>query len=275
MNCRNWAIDPADMDKAIDLNTRRVSLALVPNVNGFMHDCRAVSALAQVRGALVVAEIIQAVACVPVDVKALGIDVASTGTCEWIMGERGVGYLYVRGICRARCCPRRATPRSNPTLILAFARNDAAATSKALQAGKATGTVVSNESRLRLSVSVFNTHDDLDRVMEVLGGSRPSLTRGSPNSPYQVQAARATIRRPKRGCRTARLSEALNTVVAPLCIASNISPRPAPTGANNRIPAGQSSDRQRSAKPAANTQPTAPPIRAPKLMPFQSESPRF
>ena len=34
---KNWVIDPKDMDKAIDKNTRLVSMALVSNVNGFMH----------------------------------------------------------------------------------------------------------------------------------------------------------------------------------------------------------------------------------------------
>jgi selenocysteine lyase/cysteine desulfurase len=38
--------------------------------------------------------------------------------------------------------------------------------------------VVGNENRLRLSVSVFNTHDDIDKVVEALGGRRPSLARG-------------------------------------------------------------------------------------------------
>jgi selenocysteine lyase/cysteine desulfurase len=38
-----------------------------------------------------------------------------------------------------------------------------------------TATVVANENRLRLSVSVFNTHEDIDRVVEVLGGKRTSL----------------------------------------------------------------------------------------------------
>ena len=93
---RNWAIDPDDMDKAIDRNTRLVSLALVSNVNGFMHDCKAVSALAHARGALVFADIIQAVGAVPLDVKALGIDFASAGTYKWLMGERGFGFLYVK-----------------------------------------------------------------------------------------------------------------------------------------------------------------------------------
>ena len=251
---RNWAIDPADMDKAIDRNTRLVSLALVSNVNGFMHDCKAVSAIAHARGALVFADIIQAVGCVPVDVKALGIDFAAAGTYKWIMGERGFGFLYVKedlqgtvlpttryghrqvsnfnraeltweplpgaaryetggiavllaaavsegidyvqrlGIDKIRAHATQLTerlqqelpplgyqpltPRGNPTPILAFALKDAAATNKALHDGKITATVVSNESRLRLSVSVFNTHDDIDRVVEVLGGRRPSMARG-------------------------------------------------------------------------------------------------
>ena len=42
------------------------------------------------------ADIIQAVGAVPVDVKALGIDFASAGTYKWLMGERGIGFLYVR-----------------------------------------------------------------------------------------------------------------------------------------------------------------------------------
>ncbi|HUU34615.1 MAG TPA: aminotransferase class V-fold PLP-dependent enzyme, partial [Vicinamibacterales bacterium] len=237
---RNWAIDPADMAKAIDRNTRLVSLALVSNVNGFMHDCKAVSELAHAKGAYVFADIIQAVGAVPVDVKALGIDFASAGTYKWIMGERGFGFLYVKeelqgtvlpttryghrqvtkfnraelsweplpgaaryetggiavllaaavsegidyvnrlGIDKIRAHATQLTerlqqelpplgyqpltPRGNPTPILAFALKDAAATTKALHDGKVTATVVANESRLRLSVSVFNTHDDIDRV---------------------------------------------------------------------------------------------------------------
>lgn len=251
---RNWRIDPADMDAAIDRNTRLVSLALVSNVNGFMHDCKAVSAIAHSRGALVFADVIQAVGAVPVDVKALGIDFAATGTYKWIMGERGFGFLYVREDLQGTALPtvryghrqvtnfNRAeltweplpgaaryesggiavllaaavsegldyvnrlgldairshaksltdrlqtelprlgypalTPPDNPTPIVAFGLKDAAATAKLLQGNRVTGTVVGNENRLRLSVSVFNTHEDIDRAIEVLGGGRPSLARG-------------------------------------------------------------------------------------------------
>lgn len=247
---RDWAIDVNDMDRAIDKNTRLVSLALVSNVNGYMHDCNAVSALAHARGAYVFADIIQAVGAVPVSMRALGIDFSSAGTYKWLMGERGLGFLYVRedlqgtvlpttryghrqvtnfnraaltwepllgaakyetggipvllaacvseGInyvqklgldkIRAHARPlvdrmqaelprlglKPLTPRGTETPILAFELKDAAATSKALQSGKVSATVIANESRLRLSVSVFNTHEDIDRVVEILGGKRIS-----------------------------------------------------------------------------------------------------
>jgi len=93
---RNMKIDPEDMAKVIDRNTKLVSMAMVSNVNGFLHDVKAVTAIAHARGAHVFADIIQAVGAVPVDVKALGLDFASAGTYKWLMGERGLGFLYVR-----------------------------------------------------------------------------------------------------------------------------------------------------------------------------------
>ena len=48
------------MDRAIDGDTRLVSMALVSNINGFMHDAGAVSALAHARGAYLYADVIQA-----------------------------------------------------------------------------------------------------------------------------------------------------------------------------------------------------------------------
>jgi selenocysteine lyase/cysteine desulfurase len=250
---RDWAIDVRDMDRAIDKNTRLVSLALVSNVNGYMHDCRTISELAHARGAYVFADIIQAVGAVPVDVKALGIDFASTGTYKWLMGERGLGFLYVRrdlqgtvlpttryghrqvsnfnraeltweplpgaamyetggipvmlaacahagisyvqslGLDRIRAHARplvarlqeelpaagypSLTPHRTETPIVAFALKDAGATAAALKTAKVSATIIANESRLRLAVSVFNTHDDIDRVVDALGGRRTSVAR--------------------------------------------------------------------------------------------------
>ncbi len=243
---KNWAIDPEDVAKAIDTNTKLVSLALVSNVNGFMHDAKTISAVAHARGALVFADIIQAVGAVPLDMKSLGIDFASSGTYKWLMGERGLGFLYVREELQGTVLPttryghrqvtdfnraelswdrvpgaaryetggipvmmaacvdagidylnklglpnirahakqltdrlqnelpplgyKALTPLGTETPIVAFELKDAAATTKLLQAGKVAGTVIANENRLRLAVSVFNTHEDIDRAVAVLGG---------------------------------------------------------------------------------------------------------
>ena len=248
---RNWKIDPEDMAKAIDRNTKLVSMAMVSNVNGFMHDVKAVSSLAHARGALVFADIIQAVGAVPVDVKALGIDFASAGTYKWLMGERGIGFLYVREHLQGTVLPttryghrqvtnfnratltyeplpgaaryetggipvilaagvdagityvnklgipnirthakqltdrlqkelpplgyRALTPIDTQTPIVAFEIKDAPAMTKMLQSGHVAATVIGNENRLRLAVSVFNNHEDIDKVVAVLGGKTSSI----------------------------------------------------------------------------------------------------
>ena len=93
---QNGAIPLEAMDRAIDRNTRLVSMALVSNINGYMHNAKAVSDLAHQRGAYVYADMIQAVGAVPLDMKAMGIDFAAASTYKWLMAERGFGLLYVR-----------------------------------------------------------------------------------------------------------------------------------------------------------------------------------
>jgi selenocysteine lyase/cysteine desulfurase len=246
---RDWAIDVKDIDRAIDKNTRLVSLAMVSNVNGFMHNVKAVSDIAHARGAYVFADIIQAVGAVPVDVRAMGIDFAATGTYKWLMGERGFGFLYVREDLQGKVLPttryghrqvsnfnraaltweplpgaamyesgnipillaaavssgidyvtmlgldkiraharaltdrlqselpplgyRSLTPPGTATPIVAFELKDPGTAAKTLQASRIAATVIANESRLRLSVSVFNNHEDVDRVVAALGGKNP------------------------------------------------------------------------------------------------------
>lgn len=93
---RDWKIETADMAKAIDKNTRLISMALVSNVNGFMHDVKAISDLAHAQGAYVYADIIQGAGCTPIDVRAMGIDCCASSTYKWLMGDFGIGFLYVR-----------------------------------------------------------------------------------------------------------------------------------------------------------------------------------
>jgi len=244
---RDWTIDIRDMERAIDGNTRLVSMALVSNVNGYLHDARAISDLAHAHGAHVFADMVQAAGAVPIDVRAMGIDFGSTATYKWLMGERGFGFLYVRedlqdtvvpttryghrqianfdrvgitweplpgaaryetgtfpnalavcaatsltyierlGLANIRAHARQLTdrlqkelpalgypsltPRANETPIVAFQLKDAGATSKRLRDARVAATIIDNERRLRLAVSVFNTQEDIDRVLAALAAS--------------------------------------------------------------------------------------------------------
>jgi len=80
----------------VDGNTRLIAIALVSNVNGHLAEVKALSDLAHARGAYLYADIIQAAGAVPIDVKAMGIDLAACSTFKWLMGVKGFGFLYVR-----------------------------------------------------------------------------------------------------------------------------------------------------------------------------------
>jgi selenocysteine lyase/cysteine desulfurase len=241
---RNWSIDVNDMERAIDRNTRLVSMALVSNVNGYLHDARAISDLAHAKGAYVFADMVQAAGAVPVDVRAMGIDFGSAATYKWLMGERGFGFLYVRsdlqgtvvpttryghrqiakfdrvgitweplpgaaryetgtfpnslalcshtslqyierlGLANIRTHARQlterlqrempalgypsVTPKGNETPIVAFQLKDVAATAQKFKRAGVTATIIDTEQRLRLSVSVFNTQEDIDKLLNAL-----------------------------------------------------------------------------------------------------------
>jgi len=95
-------IDPARVAAAIRPDTRLVALSLVSALNGFEHDLAAVCALAHARGVPVYADIIQAAGAIPIDVRASNVDFCACSTYKWLMGDFGVGLLYVRSDWIAR-----------------------------------------------------------------------------------------------------------------------------------------------------------------------------
>lgn len=88
------AID--DIERAIVPGTRLVALSLVSTYNGFEHDLKRVCEIAHAKGALVYADIIHAAGAVPVDVRASNVDFAACASYKWLMGDFGLGFLYVR-----------------------------------------------------------------------------------------------------------------------------------------------------------------------------------
>ncbi len=93
---RDWQINLADIEAAIDEHTDLVSVALVSQVNGYVADIQSISKLAHEHGAYVYADLIQAAGCTPIDVQTMGIDFAACNSYKWLMGDFGAGFLYVR-----------------------------------------------------------------------------------------------------------------------------------------------------------------------------------
>ena len=96
VRARDGRIPLEDMKQAIRPGTKLVALSLVSTINGFAHDLKAVCDIAHEAGALVYADIIHAVGCMPVDLHASGVDLAAGASYKWLMGEFGLGFLYVR-----------------------------------------------------------------------------------------------------------------------------------------------------------------------------------
>jgi selenocysteine lyase/cysteine desulfurase len=84
------------IESAITPHTKLVAVSLVSSVNGFRHDLKRICEIAHARGAYVYADIIHAAGCSPVDVKDSGVDFAACSAFKWLMGDFGLGFLYVR-----------------------------------------------------------------------------------------------------------------------------------------------------------------------------------
>ncbi len=83
-------------EKAIDEQTRVVAITHVCFRNGAKLDVAGIVKLAHARGALVLLDCFQSVGAVPLDVRALDVDIAVGGMSKYLLGTAGIGFLYCR-----------------------------------------------------------------------------------------------------------------------------------------------------------------------------------
>ena len=81
---------------AITGGVQLVSVSHVAFRSSYKQDLAAIVAKAHSVGAMVVADCYQSAGCVPLDVRALGVDFATGGSVKWLCGGPGAGWLYVR-----------------------------------------------------------------------------------------------------------------------------------------------------------------------------------
>ena len=84
-----------DLDAVMDERTRVVTVSWIQFGTGFRCDLAAITAAAHARNALVIIDVIQGLGALPLNVEALGIDIAVTGAHKWLMAPPGTGGLYV------------------------------------------------------------------------------------------------------------------------------------------------------------------------------------
>ena len=82
--------------EAITGGVQLVSVSHVAFRSSYKQDLAAIVAKAHAVGAMVVADCYQSAGCVPLDVRALGVDFATGGSVKWLCGGPGAGWLYVR-----------------------------------------------------------------------------------------------------------------------------------------------------------------------------------
>jgi len=107
---KNYKVSAADMEAAMDDKTALVSVALISNINGHKEQMEAISSAAHSHGALVYADIIQAAGIVPIDVQAMGIDVAACSCYKWLHGVHGSAFLYVKQEHQGNALPNHLYP---------------------------------------------------------------------------------------------------------------------------------------------------------------------
>jgi selenocysteine lyase/cysteine desulfurase len=93
---RGWVVDNKDLARAVDKNTRLIAVSQVSWINGFTHDPKALADLAHAHGAKLFLDAVQATGCMPIDVRASGVDFIAAASYKWLMGDFGLGFLYAR-----------------------------------------------------------------------------------------------------------------------------------------------------------------------------------
>jgi selenocysteine lyase/cysteine desulfurase len=91
-----WSIEKADIEKAVDKNTRLIAVSWVSMINGFTHDVGWLASLAHAHGARLFVDAVQAAGCMPIDVRTTGVDFLASASYKWLMGDFGLGFLYAR-----------------------------------------------------------------------------------------------------------------------------------------------------------------------------------
>ncbi len=93
---RGFLIDEGELLSRIRRGFRAVCLSHVEFLTGQRFDLKALAERAHEVDALLIVDGIQAAGCIPIDVKALDVDIYITGSYKWLLGPMGAAVAYMR-----------------------------------------------------------------------------------------------------------------------------------------------------------------------------------
>ena len=107
---------PAELfEQHVDDRTGLVATSRVFFLSGYIQDIRKLADISHRHGALLLVDDYQGTGQIPLDVKALDVDLLVSGTLKWLMGGPGVAFMYVR---------EELIPRLRPTVTGWFGSRD-------------------------------------------------------------------------------------------------------------------------------------------------------
>lgn len=83
------------LEKAITPRTRVIAVSWVQFFNGYKADLSELTALCKKHGLWLLVDGIQGMGVEPVDVRALGIDIFTSGCQKWMLAPQGSGFFYL------------------------------------------------------------------------------------------------------------------------------------------------------------------------------------
>lgn len=98
LSTRDGEVTPDAVEQAITGSQGRiklVSLSAVQFLSGFRADLAAIGEICKRNGVIFVVDAIQAAGAVPIDVRAMKIDVLACGAQKWLMSTTGLAFLYI------------------------------------------------------------------------------------------------------------------------------------------------------------------------------------
>lgn len=94
-------VQPNTLEKYIHVSTKLVSVMFSNNEVATIEPIKELAAIAHKHGALFHTDAVQAVGHVPIDVKALDVDMLSASAHKF-NGPKGIGFLYVKNSCQLK-----------------------------------------------------------------------------------------------------------------------------------------------------------------------------